>query len=108
MRERGCEDSGVKPIVAFEPHQGGQQGNKGVCHVRTWPVLTSCQDQPQHLDLKGSLIGPQKQIEADIYGIQCTFWVKLSKLDFEIDGHPSVSPLDVVFGTGKAPHLGTC
>ena len=98
----------LKPLLPVNHTRGASRGNKGVCHVRTWPVLTSCQDQRQHLDLKGSLIGPQKQIEADIYGIQCTFWVKLSKLDFEVDRHPSVSPLDVVFGTGKAPHLGTC
>ena len=27
-RERGCENSGMKAIVACEPHQGDQEGEK--------------------------------------------------------------------------------
>ena len=63
----------LKPLLPLNHTKGASRGNKGVCHVRTWPVLTSCQDQPQHLDMKGSLIGPQKQIKADNYEIQYTF-----------------------------------
>ena len=41
-RERGCENSDVKAIVACESHQGGQQGKKGSlsCPLSIWKKLS--------------------------------------------------------------------